>query len=128
MTLVEFLAARIADDETAAWVAYSNREDVEDDGEWRVEEQQPRSAEITGIGIRIPDDGGHSLAQAHHIARHDPARVLRDCTAKRLVVERAEGPVATDWRPDDPPTDTPELRFLAAVYSDHPEYREEWRP
>jgi hypothetical protein len=56
---------------------------------------------------------------ARHIARHDPARVLREVEAKRRVVNRyAENP-AEPW-PLFP------LLEMAAVYADHPNYREEW--
>ena len=54
-----------------------------------------------------------------------PARVLAECEAKRRIVERE--PL---W--NDPPEvrelydDT--LRDLAAIYADHPDYDEEWRP
>lgn len=56
---------------------------------------------------------------AAHIARHDPARVLREVAAKRAIVERyAKAP---DWAGGE------DVRLLAAVWSDHPDYRQEWR-
>lgn len=50
----------------------------------------------------------------------DPARVLAECEAKR---------VAVDWYlNDDATVMEATIRALAAVYADHPDYREEWRP
>jgi hypothetical protein len=116
VTLTEFLIARIVDDETYAWVASADHEGNEDDGRWHVEGHHD-SAVVRGTGIHLPDDGGHTIAQAQHIAHHDPDRVLRECRAKRRILERAEAHQQLD---------TPELRYLAEVYSDHPDYRTEW--
>jgi hypothetical protein len=57
---------------------------------------------------------------AAHIARHDPARVLAECEAKRRIVEM-HAYQEEHFTPD-------ELRALALPYADHPDYREEWRP
>lgn len=71
-------------------------------------------------------------ASARHIARHDPARVLREVKAKRRIVDAA---VATWNASCDPagdfwvglaPTQTATLRLLASCRSDHPDYRPEW--
>lgn len=86
---------------------------------------------------------------AIHIARQDPAHTLRRIEAQRQVVEasaafcpaacsvehtlsgscdlRGMGPVQPG---DSGPSTTPVsvLRLLALPYSDHPDYREEWRP
>lgn len=80
-------------------------------------------------------------ANGAHIARHDPARVLAECEAKRRIVEehalvRIDRP---DLHPDacaacgcheTYPTRWPcrTLRYIATAYADHPSYREEWRP
>lgn len=66
---------------------------------------------------------------ARHIARHDPARVLAEVKAKRLIVDRCEyqlrtyvgvpTAVATEWLT---------LRLLALPYADHPDYRADWAP
>ena len=78
-----------------------------------------------------------------HIARHDPARVLREVEAKRGIVELHSdrdhfcgiGSIERDgytWheagekRRADIPCLT--LRLLALPYADRPGYREEWRP
>lgn len=109
--LTDFLSARLDDDEAWAKAGY--------DAEW------PEFNE--------PETPGH----------HE--RVLADVTAKRGIVDRHrphdpavdifEGCVVclTDrdgfkdyWQPDPWPCAT--LRTLAAVYSNHPDYRGEWRP
>jgi hypothetical protein len=64
-----------------------------------------------------------------------PARMLRDVEAVRRILERHRdcypygggpcdhaGLVAFDERP------CPDLRDLAARWSDHPEYQERWKP
>jgi hypothetical protein len=70
---------------------------------------------------------------AEHVARHDPARVLREIEAKREALahfERirqhtrqggeayvlAEGAVSK------------QIQIMATAYADRPGYREEWRP
>ncbi|MEU7331399.1 DUF6221 family protein [Streptomyces parvus] len=69
-----------------------------------------------------------------HIARHDPARVLREVEAKRriLAVHRPYVP-----EPDQACLGCaggiqfqfcPVVRLLGLPYADHPEYRDAWRP
>jgi hypothetical protein len=83
--------------------------------------------------------------RVRHISRHDPARVLREVAAKRAIVaayeEAAEHPYdlpagVHDGRDqDEQMRDEAVLgamedvaRHLAAVWSDHPDYRAEWSP
>jgi hypothetical protein len=75
-----------------------------------------------------------------HAERHDPARALREVEAKRAIMELADEASGLDMsvdidravRPRDTTTDPYVgdmiIRQLAAVYSDHPDYQEEWRP
>lgn len=88
------------------------------------------------------DDGTRLTAVARHIARHDPARVLREIAAKRVILARWEfaanqvavGAVneAAGYGPADPGwplrADSHELdvRSLAVAWNDHPDYRPEW--
>ncbi|MFE0470444.1 DUF6221 family protein [Streptomyces sp. NPDC058947] len=75
---------------------------------------------------------------AVHIARHDPARVLREIDAKRQLLdlhepgemEYVDGDVcmACDVRGGEPFYPCKTLRLLALPYADRPGYREEWRP
>lgn len=60
----------------------------------------------------------------------DPSRVLRECAAKRAIIEHCrtlEAKVLNDnlWNVDE---HDDILQSLAAVYSDHPDYQEEWKP
>jgi hypothetical protein len=83
-------------------------------------------------------------ADGAHIARHDPAREPREVAFKRAILgEHAPSPAGhapgstgcsvcitsragwqEDWTSDRWPCQT--LRHLATVYSDHPDYRQEW--
>lgn len=97
--LVEFLLARITEDEAAAKAAKGWRA-------WHVEEK--RTLEIVtevdgsmgwefggGSGVWGCDDPyddcdqyrTHAYLEADHIVRHDPARVLAECEAKRRIIE-----------------------------------------
>ena len=82
-------------------------------------------------------------AVAAHVARHDPARVLLECSAKRgtVLACRDSGPDMSflGVRPDGmadfplPPRNVHQLAalvlaLLALPYADHHEYRPEWRP
>ena len=102
--LVEFLLARISEDEA---VAVATR-DAHDPLDW----SNP------GVGFLLL------------------AGVLRECEAKRRIVAlHSEGDKGTCYtcsvngtRVQDNLIACPTLRDLAAVYADHPDYRDEWRP
>jgi hypothetical protein len=119
--LDEFLLARIAEDKRIAVDAAHGRE------VWSAEDLTPALA----------------APEAEHVARHDPARVLAECSARRGIVLACSG-----LRPDlgflgtRPPgmADFPlaphdqhqlaalTLALLALPYSGHHDYRPEWRP
>jgi len=115
MSVTEFLLARIAEDEAAATAA------VEFD-----------------YGVSAWCDDGDPVNA--HIARHDPARVLAECQAKRAIIEQADEASGLDAMVDndravgprdmetDPYVGDVILRHLAGVYADHPDYRQEWKP
>lgn len=121
--LTEFLLARIAEDESDAW--------------W-VHHRDCATNSAAAIG-GFPCDCIW------------PKRVTADCEAKRRIVARHTQKVGenlprhpicaecggADWRPEGGvlqpfpwvmPWPCHTLRALAAVYADHPDYREEWRP
>lgn len=113
MTLTEFLLARIAEDEEAAHGAAAAMQSNYGTGSWDV-----RPDGRLGLG------GGLSLGVgpvAPHVARHDPARVLAECEAKRRIVEEVL-PIHPDYDP------LYVQRLLALPYADHPDYQEAWRP
>jgi Family of unknown function (DUF6221) len=123
--LDEFLLARIAEDKRIAVDAAA------------AAGQEPR-----GSGAQPPAATGPQPIAAH-VARHGPARVLAECSARRRIVLACR-----DVRPDlsflgrRPPgmADFPltprgehELAALtlalpALPYAEHHDYRAEWRP
>lgn len=126
--LAEFLLARIAEDEAMA----------------RTAGKPDTSGEtLHGYTVSAAEDEGAPDAGVELIARFDPARVLAECEAKRKIVEVHETIAAfypgctieTDpccevcsgggEYPGSFPCKT--LRLLAAVYADHPDYRDGWR-
>ena len=62
-------------------------------------------------------------------ARHDPTRVLAECAAKRAIIalfnpdDKTETWDGEAWRASGIED---ALLALAAVYADHPDYRQEW--
>ncbi|NKT97299.1 DUF6221 family protein [Prescottella equi] len=129
--LVEFLRARLDEDEQTATAATSATfgEDPtwtsKDDG---TGEQTHGYVMADHTAICGHDGDDVLLPVADHIARHDPVRVLREVEAKRRVIDEcAEVLDVGGWEYDD----APELAWntacsLAAVYSDHPDYQQEW--
>jgi hypothetical protein len=79
--------------------------------------------------------GNPTAEQCEHFARHDPARVLRDVGAKRRIVAWHESECTCTWcdeegddlpGPDVTGYGCPTLLMIAAIWSDHPDYRQEW--
>lgn len=123
MTLTEFLLARIAEDEA---VARAVADLTGESNRWWVDgpAQESRKHWVYATGEKFK-----YREVADHIARHDPARVLAECEAKRRIVAALgdwdDGYVwssSTGSRAEDA------LRALALPYADHPDFREEWRP
>lgn len=146
MTLTEFLLARIAEDEAAAQQAGSDTamrwkrsvdwmgddsNGVEADGE---------QADEYDDGVIVYDEGRPTKAEAEHIARHDPARVLAECEAKRRIVQSrpliglpdlpgGAAPGTLDALHDEVERQREFVfRLLALPYAGHPDYDETWRP
>ena len=143
MDLVTFLRARLAEDEQTAGAAHTPN--------WLTDGRR-------GLRYCVDDSwmtDALTTADANHIARHDPARVLAEVNAKRRMVD-AYLPPGTDPHPgqpcinhegQDPAEHTTllrcsrhvaagehllhndyALRLLALPYADHPDYQEQWRP
>lgn len=138
MTIIEFLTARLDEDEERARRATQ--------GVWKIwgmavmADQDGTSSADTAVDVAhtvMADEHGKPRTfDAQHIARHDPARVLAEVEAKRRIVSLHHEPVS--WQPGRDPscssidyaedsTDCETLRALALPYADHPDYREEWR-
>jgi hypothetical protein len=118
----------------------------------------PQEGVWTFAEMQVRDDAGHLVVrhtwpnEGEHIARHDPARTLREVEAKRRIIELHELAVSKDparfsaltgeplpdayevtcavcgWADDDPTSGCETLRLLALPHADHEDYREEWRP
>lgn len=143
VTLVEFILARLDEDERVALAATPSP--------WRIDPRDPNVIlepfPIDSVGMagdrqrnlftgQISNRRGQSVSDARHIARHDPARVLAEVTAKRAIVELHE-PYASEshggaacWvcGPGGFPWPCTTLRLLAMPYADHADYREDWKP
>jgi hypothetical protein len=118
--------------------------------QWSVGGGYPETGPTRVIGVDdyviVEDDTDWAAEIVTHIARHDPASVLREVEAKRLIIDTAvwfrdraaqvEGERVYDM--DDMRENlrlevtarvlANTLSVIAAVYSDRPGYREEWRP
>jgi hypothetical protein len=77
--LAAFIAARLDEDEAEARVLGGSEWDAQHfrDGDWAIRG--------TGMGPRAIADAWKPET-ARHVARHDPARVLREVAAKRAMV------------------------------------------
>jgi hypothetical protein len=106
--LTAFLLARISEDEAKAREAIEMR--------MAVKYVDPSDATRPDFElVAWPDLGVPSMLIG-------PERVLAECEAKRRIVE-LHGP---HGQSDELPCR--ELAVVAAVYSDHPDYDEAWRP
>lgn len=139
--LVTFLRARLDEDEAIANAARHSKE-----GRWQrgtTPDKEGRVYADCGVfsvsdepidtsGWRfdndyvVYDEGAPSEEEAEHIARHDPARVLREVAAKRAILDARRQQIELDdpevWIAGDV------LLFtLAAVYADHPDFDPAWK-
>jgi hypothetical protein len=150
--LVEFLRARLDEDEQAAQAVERFHP-----GPWRLDPEVQTTME-TGRWVADGNDEGVLVANgdgpAALFAHYHPARVLADVAAKRALLDHV-----MRWRHDDPDEGgyyaCPAVRSeslgdlpfgedectcgqrlrrqvilapFAAAYAGHPEYRQEWSP
>ena len=155
MSIIEFVRSGVDEDERIALAA--------SEGPWKVDNSNYPEAIYDGDGQSVVSGGrwgGEASifsddADAFHMVRHDPARVLREVAAKRAVLEyhrevtedheeswmwswynaqngESQACVGCGWSgdPDHPRTDRiedcPELRAMASVYIGHADYQKEW--
>lgn len=137
--LIEFLRARLDEDEAdvkALTVPHDWHTGPGDDPQWTDEElvcmwppefHTPYEQDKHWRGLTV---SGPELAA--YIARHDPAHALREIEAKRQQIAHYQRVAAhAEDHPDyalAAGACAASLRHAAAVYADHPGYREEWRP
>lgn len=122
MTIVEFLEARLEEDEAVAKAAFGADPTY---ATWAYE----------GDEVFAPMEGErHSRLclpavdedLGAHIAHYDPARALSEVVAIRSLVE-LYGALSAHWVLNaDYGFASTTLRTLAAIYSDHPDYQQEW--
>jgi hypothetical protein len=117
--LVTWLTAQLDADERAAGAASPGPWGYNPTQEFRMPGSGPLEfvkggvePDFHGIAATGPADDPQSMADATHIARHDPTHVRHDVKAKRKIIERYR--------------DSELIRLLAAGYRDRPGYREEW--
>ncbi|MGI5136528.1 DUF6221 family protein [Streptomyces sp. CA-106110] len=109
--LLAFLRARLDEDDETARKAIVRRTGGE---AWSYE------------GSAVLAQGGMVIAErivpvlGEHIARYDPARVRRQTAVLRDRVDLWSRMVGSHARVC--------LRAVAAIWADHPDYREEWKP
>ena len=120
MTIVEFLEARFAEDELVAHAA------IEVSAGLQVHYDYRDVKDLDGHFVVQADTHHPTTGQAAHIARQSPARVLRECEAKRAIIadylrRDALGDMAGRGAVEEA------LRAIAAVYCDHPDYAGSWR-
>jgi len=118
MNITDFLLARIAEDEVTAGAALNDQ-----------------------VSVPVGATVWHQSTMPH-VARHNPARVLAECKAKRAIIaehgrdEASSGDyceTCAEWWKYEvgegaPPVAYPctTVRALAAVYADHPDYLQDW--
>lgn len=127
--LLAFIEARLKDDEAAA----TNGGSLAGDS-WYAHEPMPNPNhwEVLQPGGELCRTTRYA---AQHIARHDPARVLREVAAKRAIlaehhrVSRWGSPVDVCDAHDGYTMETvicDTMLALASVWSDHPDYQQGW--
>lgn len=127
MDIVAFIEARLEEDAAAAAAASP--------GKWSTECHQ------WNYLWHVRDQGGHELmkdkwtdsgfqhADALHIARHDPERVLRQADSLARLA-RSFASVLRAFYPEEDAGHLAVAIFLeplAAVWADHPDYNPDWR-
>jgi len=127
-TLTDFLLARIGEDEAVAQAAVGTAVFDRQTGKWSFESVRTQFGEFP-IVFALTESGAKTQAadlssaweqqeRGAHIARHDPARVLAECEAKRRIVAWM-----SDWQND---VAIEGLRILALPYATHDLFQEEW--
>lgn len=136
--LIAFVEARLAEDEeTARRCAWTG-----DDPEWTYDRETFAVASTDRPIVARRDTAGPSSlldVDGAHIARHDPARVLREVQAKRRLLDRIfryEAKIDGEWgcchdaeqlrAGECPHLDTTALELLAAPYVGHPDFDPAW--
>ncbi|MCX5537700.1 DUF6221 family protein [Streptomyces sp. NBC_00006] len=145
--LVQWLGEQLDEDERVAWAAtpgpWQNAPTARHHATASGRSEEAVFASPPELGATVVATTGEAverrhLADAEHIAAHDPARVLREIDAKRRIIEQHlslsdRGEMALvcstcDVRGEQYAYPCPTLRLLALPYEDRPGYQEVWRP
>lgn len=132
--IAAFLTARLDEDEAAAKAAGFSQQSKTRQRHWTAHQPTEgpggevpflfgvKVTDTIGIGVFIANGGD----RAEHVARHDPARVLADVSAKRAMVAECVRTLDVEesgfWLAELV------LKQLAAVYADRTDFSEAWRP
>jgi hypothetical protein len=107
-SLTEFLLARIGEDEAQAREAIAERDRI----------NYVRPPEIPDMTLQsFPDVGVPAVLVG-------PERVLAECEAKRNQISHLIAFMEGDYAP----WNEDQLKMMAEVYADHPDFDESWRP
>lgn len=132
LTPSQYLLARIAEDEAAAHAATPGPWTHNPRKEWFTDPDKLRAARAgipqsggqefvgagegmaLGIATTGPACDAQSMADAAHIARHDPARVLAQCQRDRRIIElHDQWPVLVETPPTLEPVDPTDINSMA---------------
>jgi Family of unknown function (DUF6221) len=141
--LIAFVAARLAEGEAAAKAAETGTP-------WHATAGESGPRVTTGPGEDdhwdrevsfavwicddeadgCPDANRAMMAEARHIALHDPARALREVEADRKILALLEQDVVDGRERDYEATEILEqvVKIRAERFDSHPDYRPEWKP
>lgn len=127
--LIAFLNARLDEDEALA----KSVEDNSDPwlGQWEADGNLALRT-YNGWVLAVAGSSVHEFRPGvlAHIALHDPARVLREVEAGRAILANHDDTHdcgdRRSW--EFPYVGCRDVLALAAIYSDHPDYRPEWKP
>lgn len=146
--LVTFIRARLDEDEHLASGATPAPWTAKVGEGWRASDGRAHTL-VGRIAVDVPGrqkwlySGNEHGGTALHIANWDPARVQAEVDAKRRILDLhpcaggdVNEPFCLTCTPDEAlygeslagRWPCPTLRLLALPFSDHPSYREEWRP
>jgi hypothetical protein len=120
MTLIEFLEARVAEDELMATAAIEGAT-----ADWHVLYAYRDIKDGDGHYVVLADGLYPSAAQAAHIARHSPGRILRQCEVAREVIAEFLRLDALDDQQGRLVAESV-MKRLASVYDDHPDFDPAW--
>jgi hypothetical protein len=120
MTLIEFLEARLAEDELMATAAVEGAT-----ADWHVLYAYRDIKDGDGHYVVLADGLYPTVAQAAHIARHSPARILRQCEATREVIAEFLRLDAVGDLPGRMVAETV-LKRLASVHDNHSDFDPAW--